>query len=861
MYNMFAKGRDPESEESKAYFVVFGKGRNPPPDEGVFSKVLTDFVSLFPDGSTKPGKARGAGFKITKYQQVDGFKKSSAQRRSRKKWDKEMFTKEMENRRGWTKAKSLQEWDMLLSNSKVKQYGGGTKENPLRLGIPSFLTGESESASEEEQYQQKQLLTESKGDKNLGKEAYDNMHKECARGFRTDMSSAGFASTVGLALGSTAITSDEVGETRSAIQIMTSALSGGDSVVDVAAPVGALVSLAGIGSVAAAATAAVAGTMSTSLTQKPLQPSPPPKQQDISILRNRIHDTQRSALDKHEKDIEAIVVEARGLIDSINASSDDLTWQKYTETLVSRVETCELFLGKQRVKNQQGSGNEHMWVTHRVLDPVGAEPSEEVKDPEKVAKAVVEPKAAAGQTTDSETKNEEELEQAKDATDDQESKQSEPEQAKVAKDIKALQQAGPEQAKVAKQRKAHKDILQETLRNMEFCPIESSDMLPLPDLVEKTQSIMSATSALELEDTIRDLAAHFGLASQLSKSTRAALVELKRKQQKAEKDRKAQGEKDARTKAEEARQAAEAQEKLERRRLAALKDGKFFNLKFAEAGHTGIPTYSDLDGLRKAIAGGDSEVMSRPFLLASCDLVQKMLNDGDGDGSISMQKTMERWMRNLPTNRICMTENKVVAPLSASMGLEKARKVFQSILPEEERLRSNAPSFSICMETARLYGHSPVALHFEPSMCGSLRIQAHGTLKVVTAPISDLLRHSGEKASWNALADSLRNLTQAEAAKMQKDAINLYHGSLEPNMVLMIPPAYFVVTTTVSGTGDGASSSCPAGLRETFLPAAALEWQRDQFQKLLATTPSDTFTGQLLQLFLDVVGLATQAAT
>eukprot|EP00974_Lingulodinium_polyedra_P101465 9830062-Lingulodinium_polyedra.AAC.1 len=62
-------------------------------------------------------------------------------------------------------------------NPKIKRDGGGPKESPLRLRIPSFLTGESESASEAEEFESKFMNTETKGDKDLSAEVYEAMHQ------------------------------------------------------------------------------------------------------------------------------------------------------------------------------------------------------------------------------------------------------------------------------------------------------------------------------------------------------------------------------------------------------------------------------------------------------------------------------------------------------------------------------------------------------------------------------------------------------------------------------------------------------------------------------------------------------------
>eukprot|EP00969_Alexandrium_andersonii_P195415 8632882-Alexandrium_andersonii.AAC.1 len=56
------------------------------------------------------------------------------------------------------------------------------------------------------------------------------------------------------------------------------------------------------------------------------------------------------------------------------------------------------------------------------------------------------------------------------------------------------------------------------------------------------------------------------------------------------------------------------------------------------------------------------------------------------------------------------------------------------------------------------------------------------------------------------------------------------------------------------------SPTQPAGLRTTFLPAAALAWHEQQFEKLMRVSAAPTSTGKMPQLFLDVLAVCRGGA-
>eukprot|EP00969_Alexandrium_andersonii_P023063 1008729-Alexandrium_andersonii.AAC.1 len=127
------------------------------------------------------------------------------------------------------------------------------------------------------------------------------------------------------------------------------------------------------------------------------------------------------------------------------------------------------------------------------------------------------------------------------------------------------------------------------------------------------------------------------------------------------------------------------------------------------------------------------------------------------------------------------------------MGFDAATALFETYVPEASRVRPNNAGFAGYMEGARLHGHAQAAgctkqnghqrlkretkhrhnkdktdtqqkneedkskenaqaaVHFEPQLCGSLRVQRKGTLKVMFLPAGDALDHAGKDATWTKL--------------------------------------------------------------------------------------------------------------
>ena len=275
-----------------------------------------------------------------------------------------------------------------------------------------------------------------------------------------------------------------------------------------------------------------------------------------------------------------------------------------------------------------------------------------------------------------------------------------------------------------------------------------------------------------------------------------------------------------------------------------------FKIGLHTAGHPSIPTFENMVDFSAAVEKEVDKVFSAPFIIKAPTVVQELFKPLEGGQNI-VAETMGRWVQRLPGNKICNSEGKVVAPLSAAMGLEPAVAAFQKILHDKARVASALPSFNACMEGPTLYGYSNVSMHFEPSICASVRFQSHGVMKFILIPAVQLADYIGQDATFDSLRDHMRSLTEEDAIKLKEKGSFLYHGTLEPNMCLVIPPAFFM-----AAAASGESGSI-AGLRETFLPRLFFESQSTNFQKLLSITKAKTNSYSMLELFMDVLAVSS----
>lgn len=564
--------------------------------------------------------------------------------------------------------------------------------------------------------------------KGIASDVYDAMHNECSKGFRASMDASSFSETSVLALASGALTMDDPEMSLHVSKMMGAALTGEAIGVDMP------VQPAGSG-MAGQAPAVPEGQEHGQTGQMAIHNVSPIKadatKTDISILRNRARDTQSSSIASLRKNVAMVIADAARYRFSTDDTEKDDAWKKYLDTLEQRMKIGELFLGEEVSVDRASQEKTVKWSKHKEVMKASGE--------------------ALGEKAG--------------------------EDGEGATEAKADDQAVPaEVSKTAVDPSAGANLLDSILISkltaLEFCPIESPTLKSAATLAEQAKSLLVVTTQAQMEEIVRDLACQVGLANQLLKSIKAALSEVKRKQAKADKELKANTEKAARSLAELARKAAEEKERVERQRLANIKAGAVFAVKLSEAGHPQIPSYQSLDALATDLKEGEDKVFSKPFIILK---VQELTELFDESSDSVVAKTMARWVKTLPGNKICKMEGKVVGPLVGNMGLDDAQAVFHKIMPQWRRISSSVPSFNAAMEGPTLYGHSAIALHFEPSLRGTLRLQAHGEMKFVLISAGSLIQCVSEKGSgsptWDGLRDALRGLSEADSTALKVSSL------------------------------------------------------------------------------------------
>ena len=102
---------------------------------------------------------RGDGFTVTSFAHQKGSRLSKKTVSSKPKWDYEVFCSQMASLRNWSQAKAHEKWAEL---DTPQNFADNLGEPPFikRLRIPARLAGTDRSDSEEENFEQRQLITE-----------------------------------------------------------------------------------------------------------------------------------------------------------------------------------------------------------------------------------------------------------------------------------------------------------------------------------------------------------------------------------------------------------------------------------------------------------------------------------------------------------------------------------------------------------------------------------------------------------------------------------------------------------------------------------------------------------------------------
>ena len=156
--------------------------------------ILVDYANKFPAGdgggtsSGKHSRVRHGVVTLGQYMHSEGFKHRKKETSRRLKLDFEAFVVKMETIRKWDLAKSTKEWEVLKKNPANHADEKGPPPYTLRLRIPSCMTGEDASASEDEHFESKEYQKKSKEIKDPKEEQELKIKAELKIGFNEMLS-------------------------------------------------------------------------------------------------------------------------------------------------------------------------------------------------------------------------------------------------------------------------------------------------------------------------------------------------------------------------------------------------------------------------------------------------------------------------------------------------------------------------------------------------------------------------------------------------------------------------------------------------------------------------------------------------
>lgn len=320
--------------DHEAFLEIFGSARRAGNDM-LAGKVLVDFCEQHGSGISKGGKHAGGaaagrkrGFvELAGYIHGQGARREIGNVSKRRRLDWEAFSSAMRNVRSWTVERSKQEWDKLKACDTPRDYLGPPYD-PLRLQIPSWMTGDDAEEVREVAYEDKQMVQQSRLGR-LSDEMKDSIRSESRRGF--NLVSRAQLEDMSAPLPSTAMTNTGSLTRNDALTILRDA-----------APGECAGSPANIGG-DAAATAADGPTPS---------PTKPQQQQvlDIARTRNMASVAARKEVTKAADKLLARVTAARGEL----AKGDRLQEHVYYESCAERLSASLCWLGLQLPKLPDG---------------------------------------------------------------------------------------------------------------------------------------------------------------------------------------------------------------------------------------------------------------------------------------------------------------------------------------------------------------------------------------------------------------------------------------------------------------------------------------------------------------------------
>lgn len=569
---------------------------------------------------------------------------------------------------------------------------------------------------------------------------------------------------------------------------------------------------------------------------------------DVKSARNQARKQLRGVLDKLKKKTMATVQASQIQLDAVPkvVAEHSLNREEYREfenTLVERLKVAEAWLGgtvRQKTTSDELEVVEMEVVKVTLPHAKGEQPLVQV--------AGTSP-AGEGAAVPSETAAEQEAAAKQGEGDGAVGEGTAGKEAKQELSLDDLKQRAVN---------AHDDIVRAAIEALTFFPMESKNLPSSQRLFQVVFNLHDAASMKAVEDTTTEVVDAKTLVEQLLKSLNVAAVDLKRALGTDEKAAKKEKEEHQKKLSEQQAKKLQERELAERRRIASLKVSTAFKCGLAEIGHGAIQMFNDTASLLEAVGAGEV-TFDTPFLVKDSKEVKEVFrtefSDKDTSAKAQMSRTLVRWAKSFPSSSEAVTENKVVAPMLVSMGLDAANEVFRALAPS--RVESRLPSFTAMSESVVLFGALKESVNFghEPNLLACMRLQHDGVCNIMTISATDAIRYwkevcNKEAVTWDMYRETLKNLTVAEAKACHTKGIHIHHGEFEPGMALYIPIGF--VTGSFVASQSKANQSA---VKFPLLPSACLR-SADEALGALTTLKPQATDAKTIGILRDVIAVA-----
>ncbi len=171
---------DPGAAEN--FYLVFGKGRIPPPNMTIANKVILDYDTSNSDSKEDKKGIKRNYVELAQYAHTTGAFQSHEDQSRDPMWELEIFTNQMKLMRGWSADYATTVYQGLEAKPGIMTDNGGYK-GAKRIAIPSNLVGEDSSVRARGVFEEKSLQHKSKDKKGMGEEEEARVRSELQTGF------------------------------------------------------------------------------------------------------------------------------------------------------------------------------------------------------------------------------------------------------------------------------------------------------------------------------------------------------------------------------------------------------------------------------------------------------------------------------------------------------------------------------------------------------------------------------------------------------------------------------------------------------------------------------------------------------